>query len=382
MKNIAGLFFAKLVSDILMVVGRFTFSKNEPETQVEDSAFLINLAETLRLKQDLSDQEKDTLKQADAQLIAFRNRVNSSPDFADTAIRVLQTFVSEASEYVASLIQSVKEGDSESASDYASCALYYRAIIEHVRVWSERNDVELGVKHEYGFDDEICAYAPKSAGNDTRVEFSIIAGLYTGDCFLWEKSFLPPGNPDLYASDAESREPATAIAIEDPEETPAPCASEEIIEESFGKFMARIEASLEMTPEEEAEIVQAVANAYVPRVREEDLDKAAFWSDEVDVSAEDETPENTLEVASDEEAFETETEEQVVAPLVAKTPALPGMTIVASPVQSKRGGAHRTRQTAIDKKVREAVLQKAEDAQEPLFDPWETSRNNSAVGGV
>lgn len=352
MKEATSRFFATLLHDLLMVLQRFT-----KEADPDDTMFLVNLAETMRSKTDRTIDENKALSKADLVLAKTARKTEECPAFAETLKTAFQSFVTETMEYVSSLSEAHKEKDAESCEDFTRVVLFYRGILEHVRVWCERNNVELGAQVEYAFDDKISVYAPKYAGNTSCVECSILADLSPGTpCLIWEPGFLRQGDFGRYAAPENAKEeqkPAVEeFAVEEPVEEIVSEDAAETIEE----FFARLDQKAELSQEEVDEIHASVEAYYANRPKPVDPDE--------EFCGENEGEYDPTDVATDEEANEPRDEEtSVEKPVpVPTSPTLPGFELFAERRVVLRKG-NRTRENSILKIGKDERLQKIEDAQ-------------------
>jgi hypothetical protein len=268
-------------------------------------------------------------------------------------------------EYVSSLSESHKEKDAESCEDFTQAVLFYRGILEHVRVWCERNNVVLGAQVEYAFDDEISVYAPKYAGNTACVECNILADISPGTpCLIWEPGFLRQGDFGQYVKPENTKEEQKP-AVEKPVE-------EEVVEEIFSEdttetieeFLSRMDQKVELSQEEADEIHASVEAFYANRPKPIDPDEE-FCGEE------DEGEYDPMDVATDEEANEPRGEEPVVEkPKLVPVPTsftIPGFELFTERKVVLRKG-NRTRENSILKVGKEERLQEIEDAQTLMED--------------
>lgn len=351
-----GRYFAALVRDLMMVVGRFAGG----EIDLDDALFLIHVAEVLRRKSHLVGEEKEALSTADAVLKGIAEKMERSPEFSDRAQKAFQGFVTETMQYVETFLACCKDDDVEARQEYADVVLFYRGILECARVWAERNGVDFGAQPEYGFDDEIAALVPRHAGNKSRVEHHVVASSSRpSECFFLDKAFLPEGDYGAYLAAEAEREADQGEPEPDEEQEEVAAASdvEECVDdgETIEEFIARMEKETEISQEESDEISACTQALYEKRVREREEREAIEYG--------------MVPEAEDEEVtVEAQTENPVATTASPKAvPASSDLTLFhLEPKEHKKKAATRTRANSEAKAVREEKLQEAENAQELL----------------
>jgi hypothetical protein len=136
-----------------------------PRDELENVFFLIDLSETARFAAEVEKEEK-LLLEANNRLEAFLKKL-STPGFLGEAKEVFFSLVRDVIEDVEAVTSSFKEGNPRGNLGWSLWRS--RGLLENVRSWAERKNVDFGALREYLFDSKIDSCLPRYEDNDLRV---------------------------------------------------------------------------------------------------------------------------------------------------------------------------------------------------------------------